>query len=633
MQRLQIYINNAWKELDLPKDNIALNLQVNDIAELKDRQASYSQSIALPKTPHNENVFAFAFDLQTQNKVPYKYYDCRLLINDINVLGNQSVLLIDEVTNNEINIQVLGDNAGLLTKMQDTLITDLQFDDIGTIAKMPNHTENYKNKVLCKTFDAYIGKTEEPLQYTKGLWYFVRFYELIKRLLLCFGYTLQDDVKQIDKENVFISLQNLNATNPDSLPPILNRTFKNGKYRIEYKRNTPTRYWNLLFQNSNDNNANLKFKQGFYAYSFDYQIDTPPFNCYEYTADYKGQIRIKAHYNCFHHAGFVNNANITLAIYKNGSYLYSTTLNGNNTNLNLSIDQTIDVEPYDKITITGWYYAKYPSIVINDNNGYFTLTDGGFSLQVLQAESVPLYGLISVRDNIPAFKSCYDLLKAFVNIFALTLTIDTKNKKVVCYTMQTLYDNIPKAKDFSQKLLKDDYTLNFDFGSYGQQNNIKFKDNDTLTNSATFTINNELLDKKKDVVTFDFTAGQIIDNLPFIEAYDIDQDTKQKTLKESKAHILKKIIIPSQNVNTPTITTLFFLPATYLLDNYYNRLAFDILQQCRVLEAYFLLTDLDVKEFDFSIPVFLTQTGRYYYVNKISNYVSGQKTKVTLLQL
>lgn len=633
MQRLQIYINNHWQELDLPIEKISLNLQVNDIAELKDRQASYSQNIALPRTAHNENVFAFAFDLQTQNKVPYKYYNCRLLINDINVLGNQSVLLIDEVTKNEINIQILGNNAGLLTKMQDTLIKDLQFDDLGTINKGTNHTENYKNQVLCKTFDAYIGKTEEPTQYTKGTWYFVRFYELIKRLLLIFGYTLQDDVKQIDKENVFISLQNLNATNPDSLPQKQNATFKNGTFYFEYNRNVPIRYYCLPFQPTNQQST-LKYKIGFYAYQFYYHMDTPPFHRYEFTADFNGQIKITIKFEYDFNPGFVNNAEITLAIYKNDSYYYHIT-NYHSGTTSIYLEQIIDVEANDVITITGWLKAFVPSsLVATTHKITTTATSNNFiNLEVLQAESVPLYGQISVRDNLPAFSSCYDLLKAFVNIFALTLNIDTKNNKVVCYTMQTLYNNIPVAKDWTKKLLKDDYSLSFDFGSYAQQNTIKFKDNDTITNKASFTIENELLDKEKDIVTFDFTAGQTIDFLPFIDAYDIDQETQQKTIKESKAHILKKITLPTTNYNQPTTQQLAFLPATYLLDNYYNRLTYDILQQCRVVEAYFLLTDLDVKEFDFSIPIYLNQTGRYYYVNKISNYISGQKTKATLIQL
>lgn len=105
--------------------------------------------------------------------------------------------------------------------------------------------------------------------------------------------------------------------------------------------------------------------------------------------------------------------------------------------------------------------------------------------------------------------------------------------------------------------------------------------------------------------------------------YDMDEEDKL-TLKEGKAYILKEIL-----TNKP----LIFLPAIYLLNNYYNRLAYSILQQTRVLEAYFDLKDTDVKDFDFSMPVFLEQTGRYYYVNKINNYISGQKVKATLIQL
>lgn len=634
MQRLLIYIDNTWQELDLPMENIALNLQVNDIAELKDRQASYSQNIALPRTAHNENVFSFAFDLQTQNNVPYQYYDCRLFINDINVLGTMSVLSIIEVEQDTINIQILGNNASLLSQMQDTAIADLSFDDLGTIQKRQNHTQNTKNNVLCKTFDAYIGKKQDPIQYIKGFWYFVRFYDLIKRLLAVFGYTLQDDVKQEDKDKVFISLTNLNATNPDSLPNIETRYFKNGTYTLEYNRNTPLKYYSLPFAPSTrTSNTLLIYKIGVPAYTFDYLNDTPYFCRYEYTADYKGQIRIKAHFECRWNKGFTEKSNLTFAIYQNGSYLYHQT--ANERNISIDIDQTFEVEQNDKITITGYFYQKYPSNVISDNSSKVFVTAGNsnfISVEVLQAETVPLLGTISVRDNITAFKSCYDLLKAFVNIFALTLTIDAKNKTLVCYTMQKLYDNIPNAKDWSQKLLKDDYTLSFDFGSYGQKNNIKFKDNDTITNTATFLINNQLLDKEKDAVTFDFTAGQIIDALPFVEAFDIDEQNN-KTSKESKPYILKQITLPTRNVAQPTQHTLAFLPASYLLQNYYNRLAFDILPQCRVLEAYFLLSDADVKEFDFSIPVFLLQTGRYYYVNKISNYISGQKAKTTLIQL
>ena len=42
----------VWS-LDLPLDAPAMNYQINNLAELKDRNASYSQRISLPRTTHN----------------------------------------------------------------------------------------------------------------------------------------------------------------------------------------------------------------------------------------------------------------------------------------------------------------------------------------------------------------------------------------------------------------------------------------------------------------------------------------------------------------------------------------------------------------------------------------------------
>ena len=44
----------VWHNLDLiPGEEPAMTYQVNDIAELKDRQADYSQKLNLPKTSTN----------------------------------------------------------------------------------------------------------------------------------------------------------------------------------------------------------------------------------------------------------------------------------------------------------------------------------------------------------------------------------------------------------------------------------------------------------------------------------------------------------------------------------------------------------------------------------------------------
>ena len=57
------------------------------------------------------------------------------------------------------------------------------------------------------------------------------------------------------------------------------------------------------------------------------------------------------------------------------------------------------------------------------------------------------------------------------------------------------------------------------------------------------------------------------------------------------------------------------------------------LQHVVVLKVKMLLNAVDILNFDQFVPVYLRQFGRYYYVNKISNWASGKLCDVELLQL
>lgn|GEM_PF-2979466 len=287
----------------------------------------------------------------------------------------------------------------------------------------------------------------------------------------------------------------------------------------------------------------------------------------------------------------------------------------------LKFSHNVNVSKGDVITIKAF-------VVVPKEKGMlltFYNYDNHLSFNPVQCDIVPFGGILSVRDQLTDFKSCYDLFKAFINLYGLTVSV--KESTLYCYTMQKVYDNIPSARDWSQKLLKDDYNLSFTYGSYAQTNIIKYKDNEALTDKTDFIIENETLEKEKDAVTFDFYAGEIASQnnktLPYNPIY---ADTEGRlTYNGGKLQVAKEI-------NIKHTQTLLPLPAKYLKTKYYNKLI-EMLQKCRVLEAYFYLNDYDLTDFDFSVPVYLQQTGQYYYVNKINNYISGQKTKVTLIQL
>lgn len=56
------------------------------------------------------------------------------------------------------------------------------------------------------------------------------------------------------------------------------------------------------------------------------------------------------------------------------------------------------------------------------------------------------------------------------------------------------------------------------------------------------------------------------------------------------------------------------------------------LQKAKILHEVFALTELDIKQFDETVPVYLAQYGHYYAVTEIKNSETGV-AEVTLFQL
>lgn len=75
-------LTDFWVErqrVDLYSDvTIKHTLQVNDIAELKDRQASFTNSFSVPKTPNNVQIFKGLGIPSDTSRMPYLKPDCKL---------------------------------------------------------------------------------------------------------------------------------------------------------------------------------------------------------------------------------------------------------------------------------------------------------------------------------------------------------------------------------------------------------------------------------------------------------------------------------------------------------------------------------------------------------------------------
>lgn len=115
--------SEVWS-LDLPPDAPAMNYQINNLAELKDRNASYSQRISLPRTTHNEQAFQFSFVVGSGSYVPYMKFPCQLFYEGALISPAGAVLNIVDVSDTSIGVQILGATADLFDTLNNTAAKD-----------------------------------------------------------------------------------------------------------------------------------------------------------------------------------------------------------------------------------------------------------------------------------------------------------------------------------------------------------------------------------------------------------------------------------------------------------------------------------------------------------------------------
>ena len=106
---------------------------------------------------------------------------------------------------------------------------------------------------------------------------------------------------------------------------------------------------------------------------------------------------------------------------------------------------------------------------------------------------------------------------------------------------------------------------------------------------------------------------------PFIPLYEYSEDNTRE-YKGADEHLIYG-------------TNKEHLKAQTIVDTYYSKLSGKLLKYAKILEIELMLTDMDIQDFNPFVPVYIKQFGKYFYVNKISNYISGKPTKVTLIKM
>lgn len=286
-----------------------------------------------------------------------------------------------------------------------------------------------------------------------------------------------------------------------------------------------------------------------------------------------------------------------------------------------------------------------------------------------------------------------DLLKTTLQKFGLILISDPNNGEIVFTSLKTIVNNIPIAKDWSDKCKDMGRQINFKLGNYCQVNYLRYQFDDTIPLNYmpkyfaddNIPIADRTLNPTQPTQTLFQSIWSPSINVPYIggSIAQISSPTntdefsvggQPRLLIDQKLNILntgRNVIFsdndPGFETETIAINDVISVPYFYkpdapdlspaashlcwndkpgngvhftgapivspgLKSTYLSELT-GVLTQTKKVTRYFYLTPLDILEMDFTVPVYLRQDGCYYYISKVDSWVKGQVCKVDLVKI
>lgn len=263
------------------------------------------------------------------------------------------------------------------------------------------------------------------------------------------------------------------------------------------------------------------------------------------------------------------------------------------------------------------------------------------------------------------FKSLGDIVKAFVQLFGLTVDVNPVTKVARAYSIREFYNRQSSSgKNWSDKLIKGkDTKLTFQLSSYAQSNEMKLEDNkdNNVTDSYKFSIPDVNLQPTKLLFQIGFLAGlnqrlhdaditnkdHTLANYPIwtinrgrMENGEMTETTweynvlsKPMVVHIDKSDYMRPKVKVGRTLTQVRLYTAYFKKLNYYVPKYYGKLINNILKSPKILQVQILLDSLDIQSLDLFNPIWLEEHGFWFYVSKINNFQAGKIPKVDLIRM
>lgn len=631
IQELSIFLNGAWNTLDPPSETVAMNFQVNTLAEFKDRNASYSQAISLPRSLRNERILGVQLGVDTVSQLPYRSFPCELLTDGFRVSPDGAILRVISLGTNSIGAQILGGNADLVEVLKGRSTETAKADGFGmgwmnsnikASGTLPNGVAYhwvYANLVknLLSLDDA--GAPEGYIKSPDRVYPVLNFQGVIRWILEQEGYDL--DLPLIPGQE--------SPGEHDYIPALIPKCVQ----------------WDvavLSFDAEGDADGGVSSSQTVtWAAS-----KTPVPGMWGpvqdnkellYYATWDGYITLHMGYTLYRTSAILN-------VTKNGVGVITNHVVNDST----IEDFPLSLKAGDRLGI---------KVTRTVASSLLTVTASVRTAQPKEIEGIAIGAQYDLLASL-GFSTRADLVQEFMRVYGLTMQVNPVKKSVLMYPLSYVISRKEQAVDWSDKVIPGKEELTYQVGNYAQKNTFGLKPDETngIRSEYTFGVDDSSLDEAKDLWTSKFLAitevkNGLEDPAPNFPIYEVDRaGTGRASWAMEYSTPSSPVIVrwlegetrdlqltqgpnPSiAQVDNVSVAEIQVIPITYFAA-YYSPLWDTILNKAKALRVTVNLNALDIEVLDLSKPVWLEQYGHYFYISKVVNYMPDKLTNVNLIRI
>ena len=615
---IRIFIED--NEIDISPISIAQTFQINDLADLKDRQLSFTQRFKVPGTPKNRTIFQQLGRPGSKSRKPYQRIKARLEVNGVELIS-EGYAKINQSLNEEYDIHIYSGNSSIYEILKDRKINELNYSGIDHILTEEVHLGSMEagspfiyafGKFGVTSLTGVLDVTEMAPAIYK--WW------LFKRIIEEAGFTFEGDI--FSDEN-FLNEVVMPTKGYDTLPGIETETDKGSANS------------DLIDQSISTN----KFREKTFPFSFNdvSLVDVSLANGGEdIVIGFDGIMKIAIDLDYT-----ITSGDISLQILHNG--------------------EEIDLPEIDPSSNQRTFYLQVLSgDIINFNAIARTEDDGSdwvydFEGQFTSIDFSLVTGgqLITFQPIMPDSNQT-DFIIDCMQRYGMIFATEKDRHHLRFMTIEDLLNDRANAEDWSDKVMRS-YGESYNIGSYAQNNLMKFtyedsevRDTDLDGNLQT---NHKNLPDEKTLFTSKFTASNQVSTRNTIPVYGVpiwemeddngvevrkNVETKWRSFTIERFDEAVNYQIGDLGSSWASVTDTPFLSLTnhdytFLIENYYpafrrlldNQKKLTILADLRLNDIYHL---------DFLRLKYLSQFGQYYYLNKIINWIDSKYAKVELIQ-